>query len=360
MSGATDGYDAAVTRNAPGARVAVTLLAVLALTLAGCGGGSHKPKAKTTTAKPSQTTTTANTKGTAPPVPTTVTETIHSAVPGTQWQSAFTVKPGDKFAFRTTIPGTATSKPARVKLTIQSGPSRKLTLTATAKGHTSTATLTSATGKPVTLVGLRFACLLPPQPSFCPAHQVTQNKSGYRLKFTTGHLAPVLISGIVGPVTTPPAAKARPFGQSVVPPYVLAETARVVVPTTTAKKPATPVPPTSTVSAKPGATIDLRTRLTGPFAGAAQKLTITLDQGPGKTITATATVPGGKPARATITSATGAPIALVLPRFVCNLPPVATFCPAGSVAAHAHRYTLSFLVAPVSGPIDITAKLQAG
>jgi hypothetical protein len=101
------------------------------------------------------------------------------------------------------------------------------------------------------------------------------------------------------------------------------------------------------------------TQLKG-ILGALQPVTVTINQGPAKTITISAHASGGPPSGATVKSASGSPITIVLARYNCYVPPTPTFCPAARVAAPPHRYSLTFMAAPGTATIEIQAKVEAG
>ena len=109
----------------------------------------------------------------------------------------------------------------------------------------------------------------------------------------------------------------------------------------------------------PGDTAAIRIVLTGSTVGAPQPLTVNFAQGPSKSINVSANVPGGPPSTATITSASGRPIALVSPRYGCYLPPYPTFCPGSNITAKSHKYAVTFNGIPKL-PVVITLAVQAG
>jgi hypothetical protein len=105
--------------------------------------------------------------------------------------------------------------------------------------------------------------------------------------------------------------------------------------------------------------VTFSTRIGGAIVGAPQLLTISLSQGPAAELTVSASVPGGQPSRASIKSGQG-PIVLVLPRFVCYLPPQPTFCPPAQTVVGPHHYVLTFRVTPYTPPVGLSATVDAG
>jgi hypothetical protein len=73
-----------------------------------------------------------------------------------------------------------------------------------------------------------------------------------------------------------------------------------------------------------------------------------------------ASVPGGTPSKATLSSAAGSPMAIVLPRYNCGLPPSPTFCPPSRIVAASHTYTLTIDASPKTPPIIIQTTAQGG
>jgi hypothetical protein len=108
-----------------------------------------------------------------------------------------------------------------------------------------------------------------------------------------------------------------------------------------------------------GDVLQIRVAVAGSVVGAPQPLTLKFGQGPSKTINLSASVPGGSASNATISSASGHPIAIVLPRYSCYLPPYPTFCPATNIKAESHKYALTVNAIP-KVPIVISALVQAG
>jgi hypothetical protein len=119
------------------------------------------------------------------------------------------------------------------------------------------------------------------------------------------------------------------------------------------------VKPASTVSVHPGDTAAIRVTLTGSVIGAPQPVALKFAQGPSKSISVSASVSGGTPSTATITSASGRPIALVSPKYGCSLPPYPTFCPGSHVTAKSRNYAITFNATPKT-PVVITLLVQAG
>lgn len=327
-----------------------TLLVALVL-IAGCGGSSPSPTSTNKTSTTGPTTTKTTTTGKKKVAKVLVKESI--VLSGSKTPAATAaVAPGAALSFTTRAPGTPTLT-SKVTVTLTLGPAKKLTVVASARGHTSTATLTSSNGKPVTLADVRYLCLFPPKPSPCPLSKVGGSGKQDTVQVRAHGGAVLALSAAVGPV--PGAKPIRPVSTSgpVVPAYQLKELVRAVTPTTTGAA-AKPALPGATVSVKPGDIVSFFTRALGT-AGAPQPLTIKFGDGPSKSILVTAIVPGGKTAQATITSATGKPISLLLPRFLCFLPPTPTFCPVSKISAKTSAYSVTLPITPSSPAVEIIA-----
>jgi hypothetical protein len=283
---------------------------------------------------------------------------------GKKLASSIKAKPDTPVVLRTFVPST---KKEMITLTAPAGPSKTLKITASGGGHTSTATIHSRTGTPLTLLDLRYGCTLPPAPTFCPVKKATGDSHGYTLTFNAARIPGVAISAILGPLTTPARAVRTPTTSSASP-YTATEYVRAVArpkPGTHRKpvkpaKPAAPTPPSSSATAKPGYVVAMATRVTGKPVGPPQPVTVTIHQGPSKTLTITASVAGGSSTTATVTSANGKNIALVLPRFSCTVPPSPTICPPTHVRSSNHEYQLTFMASPITPPIAISAQIQGG
>jgi hypothetical protein len=327
----------------------VASVACAAIVLTACGGGGHK----TTTTTP-KTTTTATTPVKAKPKPAPLSATVEVAKAAGPASSTATAKNGDIVEFRTRVPVVKGKRHVTVTVNLSQSPASKWTMTATAAGQKAHATLTSTNGKALILSELHYTCTLAPVPSFCPARKVTSASKKLSMQFTTAPATPVTLVATVGPIsgahpTTPP-------GTLVVPAYAV--TALVLAHAPGASPSAKPSP---TTSARPGDVVLLRARLKGGKGsenGAPQPVTMTFDQGPGKTLNLSAGVPGGAVSHATITSANGKSIALVTPRYTCYLPPTLTFCPATTVTAASHRYSVTFPGTPKT-EITLEAVVQA-
>jgi len=328
------------------------LAAVLvAVAVAACGG-SHKPK---TTATHTTTTTTTHPRK---PAPKFISEEVHG--PGASgYASTISARPGNMVAFRTVVPASLKGTQT-IKLSFAQGPSKSLSITASTPQHSSTATVTSASGSSLTLEHIHYSCELPPSPSFCPAKHITTTSKQVQLQFSTTHAAGITVVGVVGPVTLPTPKSLTP-GTAVVPAYKIAELLKVF-PGGKATAATKSVAPTTSVTAKPGDFVEMVTRVSSKLHGARQPVTITIDQGPGSTITISASAKGGTASTATIKSKSGSPIELVLPRYTCNLPPLPTFCPPSKTAAasHPHRYMLTFMAAPGTAAPAVLVQVQAG
>jgi hypothetical protein len=285
--------------------------------------------------------------------PLPLRQTVIVAKRGARAGSAVKIKKGALLAFRTTAPGVPGSGPVAVTLKISRGPAAKLTVAASAQGKQSTATLTSATGKPLTLLLPQYTCELPPSPSFCPGHNAHVNSDRIQIQFKTDPAIPIVIAAIAGAPTSSPAAPKS--GSLVAPAYTVTQ---FVSAHAAGAKPGSTVPSTTAV-ARPGDVVMLRTRLLGILRAAPQPLTISFDQGPATTLHVSASVPGGAKSTATIKAAGGSPIALVRLHYVCLLPPTPSFCPASKVIAGSHHYSVTFPASPLTG-VTLQASAQAG
>jgi hypothetical protein len=352
-----------VTRGArklPSKLTLPSIAVALALAVAGCGGGSTKKHSSSTSSTSSTTTTTAKTPVATAKTPLSLT--VRTAGSTTPFGSTAKAKAGDPVIFRTVPAGNGTSKAADVTLKISGGPSKSLTITASSKGHTSVATITSADGKPITLVRLHYGCALPPVATFCPAKHSSTSSHGFELLFSTLHTAPIVLAALVGPVTTP-APVVHPASSSVVPAYTPTELVEgVTLPAPGAKK-GTPAKTTglaATATVKPGNSVVMATRLAGRPVGAPQTTTLTIDQGPASSITVSAAVAGGLTSKAVVKSADGKRITLVLPRYSCFVAPAPTFCPPKTIKALHHKYVLTFQASPYTPPLSFIATAAAG
>ncbi len=330
--------------------------AVLALVVAGCGGGGHKSSSSTTshstssgTTKKHGTTTGKSSKS------NTLAVLIAVSKSGTSPSATATASPGDGVQFITHVPGKPKGPPTKVHLDFFQASPTKLTVTASATGQSATATLTSKTGKPVKISELRYICSLPPAPTFCPASQVHTASPHIKAQFSATPAAPVALSGVIGPVSNPPPKASR---STLVAPTYSVTTKVLDRPKTSSKSSGAKF--SSSAQVHPGDSLLITTAVTGSIVGASQPLTFTLAQGPATSLNITAGVSGGPVSKATVTSATGAPIAIVLPKYSCILPPAPTFCPPQSVQAGSHKYVVTFGVTPQTTPITINAKVQSG
>jgi hypothetical protein len=334
---------------------AAVLSAALALGVAACGGGSS---AKHSSSASSSTTTTSATPTpvTKPKPPTpALTIGVRTAVPPKQpFVATAAAAAGDVAQFHVTVPGGR--HPATVTITVPQGaPAKTLTVTATSGKRSASVTVTGSRGKKITLQSLHFSCLLPPAPSFCPLAGQRTVHGGTALTFKTTPTAPVTLVAAVGPA--PVKTTAAPGSNAVVPAYAITEQTRTVA----LAKPSTGAAVYgSTAVAHSGDVAVFLTRAVAKVRGAPQPVTITLQQGPATTLTATASVPGGTPSTASVTGASHGKIELVLPRFNCFAAPVPTFCPVRSVRTGSHKYVLSFLVSPLLPPVVLTAVVQSG
>ena len=151
------------------------------------------------------------------------------------------------------------------------------------------ATVTSANRKPLVLSELHYTCTLPPLPSFCPARAVSSTSR--RLDAVHDDPAtPVTLVATVGN-QTPGAPPPSTPGTLVVSAYDV--TALVLA---HAPGASSTVKPSATTSARPGNVVLIRAKLKGGKGadnGAPQPVTVAFGQGPGKSLTVSAGVPGG-------------------------------------------------------------------
>ena len=322
---------------APGALVA-------ALSLAACGGGSKSTTVRSTNPTTSSTQTTPAVQPLAQKV-----EVVKGRTPAA---STATAKVGDEVEFRTNVPRLQGSTPVPVEIRL--GPGRGATWRAQASvmGQTATATLTTAGGKRLPLLSLHYACVLPPLPTICPPRAISAHGQSLKMRFQAKPSTPISLLAIVGPAGGAPAQPASSGAQ--MPAYSVRQEVGAV-------KPGTPSKTVDkafalTAMAHPGDLVELKTLLTG-VAGAPQMVTLTFDQGPGKTLTVSAAVRGGTAAHATVNAT--APIALVEPRYTCYLPPTPTFCPATRITSTGGRYSLTFPATPHT-PIKVITTARAG
>jgi len=225
--------------------------------------------------------------------------------------------------------------------------------------RTSTATISSSTAKPITLVGLRYGCALPPSPSFCPAQHIVTSATHDQAQFSAPPPQPISVRADVGPVSEA-AFTPHSSGKVAAPPYRLVEEVEAIPPSTgaaTGARSKRGSAPSATVT--PGDTVVMETHLAGRLTGGPQPVTVSFSRGPSSTITVSASVPGGHMAQATIKGAHGAPIAIGPPTdYTCFLPPVPTFCPARSIHVSDHHYAITFATTPRT-PITIVGLAQA-
>jgi hypothetical protein len=317
----------------------------LGVTLGACGG-SHK----TATHNSTHATTTHTQAPKAPPKP--IVQEVRGPGGGA-YSSSIVAHPGEQLVLHTLISGQGTQN---VSLAIPAGPGKSLAIVATIGSHTSSANVASADGKPLTLTQLRYSCSLPPAPSFCPAHATSHDHS-YSVRFATTRAAGVTLLALVGPVAKPVPTVRNP-GSAVVPPYTVTELVRAV-PAHGGAPPKSALP-TGSATVRPGDSLVMISRVTSRLRGATQPITVTVDQGPATSVVISAHASGGQTSTATIKSGTGSPITLVLPRYLCYLPPYPTFCPAISAKVASHRYSLTFAAAPGTSPPVVLATVEAG
>lgn len=331
---------------------ASVILVTASMVATGCGSVQHAATAPTSSR-------TVPAKGPAPVAPpAVVTEGVRTATPGTPFTAATIAAPGDTLQFLTRLPGAATAARAGVGLELTNGRGGKLVVTARSHGRTSTATATvpRAGRKRLVLAAVRYICNLPPAATFCPIRRERRTRSGYDLAFSSSPASPIVLSVILGPGGAPVRAAGRP-GTLIVPPYTVAEGLRVIP---AAGAPATATAQSGSVSARPGDMLAMISHLKGASRGATQRLTVSFSQGPARSIAVSARVAGGSTAHATIRSANGAAIGLVLPRFACYLSPTPTFCPARRIHAASRRYSLTFSASPRTAPVVVLVTVQRG
>ena len=324
---------------------------VVAIALTACGGGGHKT---TSTTQSSTTTTTTTTATTAKPKPAPLSATVEVAKSAAPPSATTTAKNGDIVEFHTRVPAVKGKRHVTVTVKLSQAPASKWTMTASVGGQMAHATVTSANGKALVLSELHYTCTLPPLPSFCPARAVSSTSKNVSMQFTTTPATPVTLVATVGPIPGAPAPSTP--GTLVVPAYDV--TALVLA---HAPGASSTVKPSATTSARPGNVVLIRAKLKGGKGadnGAPQPVTVAFGQGPAKSLTVSAGVPGGAVSTATITSATGSPIALISPHYTCYLPPTLTFCPASKVTAASHKYSITFPGTPKT-PVTVEAVVQA-
>jgi hypothetical protein len=331
-------------------RTAIAILvAAAAMLLAACGGSHKAPTKASTTAPPPH-----------GPTARALAETISEAH-GAQPSPSIRAAPGGVLEFHTSVPGIADSPAVKVSLTFVREPATSWKVTASADGQKASAIVTSANGKPLTLVRLGYTCALPPAASLCPAQHVAASATHVRMQFSAQPGSNIELVAIAGPVTEP-ASGTSPPGTLVVPAYALTELVEAIPAPLTNSGAPTKLKRTigTAVTAQPGYTVALRTEVAGVAIGAPQPATISFSQGPGTTINVSVSDPGGKTASATIKSASGSPITIVLPRYPCYVPPTPTSCPAVRIRTSPHHYAVTFRAWPKMPPIVIDAQVESG
>jgi hypothetical protein len=331
---------------------ATVLVAVAVLAIAGCGGSSSKSSATTT----STTTTTGTTKKKSHVAKAAISETLRSVKGAKTFASSLAVKAGDAVQLRTILPGKPTDPAQKVQLKIDMRKAGTITVTATANGQSSTATITPSK-KSLKLAELRYTCELPPTPTVCPASSVKGGASGYQLQFSVRPHSALALVGLMSTTTAPPSSKLPAAGTSVVPPYKVVEKVRAVAPNPGGPA-KTAAPFATSAAAHPGDLVVLATHLAAKLKGAPQTVTVKFSPGPSKSITVTASVSGGTASTATITSATGSPISLALPRYTCFVAPYPTFCPLKSVHAGNGQDTIQLSASPSTPAFALIATAQ--
>lgn len=323
------------------ARVAVA--AGASVLLAACG--SKSPTSGSLVTQPSVSTSSVPTS-----VPVFEQVVVSSAHSTAKYASQIKASPGDNVAMRTTF-GRAQHGSATVTLSLTRKSSTTVNVTASARGRSSQATIATANGKPIKLAYVRYLCYLPSTPTFCHAVHTNITGSDYVLHFHAPLNMPLDLTATVEP-SSGPTASAAPHGTQLVPPFKASQQVRTEFGSGTAGRYG------SSVSVKAGAIIDLLTQFNGaPASAKPQKATLVIDRGPSPTLRVSATVDGGPPSIATITSADGRPMRLLFPRYVCYAPPAATFCPALHKTTTTHKYKVQFAAIP-GVPIALFASSQ--
>jgi hypothetical protein len=323
----------------------------VALVAAGCGGGQarhhHKQVAVVTT--PTVTTTKP-----APPPPPLVASArdVQSKATG----SAVAVKPGDSVLLRFVIHPPPGAAGKTLKLSLPTGTGKVLKVSGKALGHRASVSLHSASGAPVELQRVSYTCELPPATVTCPSNNMRTVGTNAVIKLVAAQTTSIVAYAVVGPTTAIKEIPEPPVGQAIVPPYRAVELVKAAA----AKAKPSRQKATATATASPGDAVTMITVTTGSRGGAMQPVTITVLQGPAKSLTISASTKGGTSIPATITSATGKPIELVLPHFTCIAPLFPTFGPATGTTVTHGRYEITFMTAPGRSPIILSGTVQAG
>jgi hypothetical protein len=266
------------------------------------------------------------------------------------------VKPGDSVLLRFLIHAPHGVAGKTLKLSLPTGTGTVLKVSGKALGHHVSVTLHSASKAPFELQRVSYACALPPAIVSCPPNNVRTVRSHAEIKLSATQTTAVAVLAAIGPTTAIKEVPEPAAGQAIVPPYRAIELVKAAAPKA---KPARRAAQ-ATATASPGDGVTMITVTSGSRGGALQPVTITIQQGPAKSLTISAATTGGTSVPATITSATGKPIELVLPHFTCFAPPFPTFCPAtGTTVAHG-RYEITFMTAPGRSPIILSGTVQAG
>ena len=327
--------------------VSISSAVACAIVVCACGGGHKASTTKTATTKSAP----------APkPAPAVITETAALTTDQQAAASALRASPGSHVVFRTTYPASLAGRPHKVRVRVVRVTPSRWKITVTADGQHAGATVSSSTGKPITLVNLAYSCAAPPTPSICPIKEVHATTVRTEFQFTALPGAPDAITGDVGPITG--ASPPKPTTSLEVPTYQVKEEVTAIVPAGRTAGSANLVPGITAI-VRPGYLVSLATVLRSHIVGAPQPVTIRFRQGPASTITVSAAIPGGPMSRATVKSATGSPIELILPTYRCYLPPTLSSCPVRRVQAAAGRYAFTFDAGPAE-PVLLKAQVQAG
>jgi hypothetical protein len=283
-----------------------------------------------------------------------LTELVATAAAPTDYSASAKAQRLKSVVFRTTFPPALLKRPQHLALAIDRTNATTWTVTVTDHGKRAKATVTSADGKPMTIVDAGFTCQVQPLPSFCPAHQAGGTASHMHAEFTTK--STVVVSALIGPLTTTPRL-AHPVSVAV-PTYTVRQlVADLPLPAPGKKTPASTYAANATVS--PGDHLAIAQVLTGTSVGAPQAMTVSIPQGPAKSLTIIASVPGGTAIKSKVSSADGKPIELVTPQFHCYLPPMPSPCPPSAIKLGGRHYTFTFQASPLS-PVRLVTAVQAG
>lgn len=333
--------------------VCVTLVALF---VAGCGGTSGGAQTGTTLSLSTANTASIPSGASATPARAIVSESVRGVSGAGAWGTSVTAGPGQAVQFRTLL---GQKGGADVSLVFAWGHGKGVTATATVNGHSSRTTVVSATAAHLTLVGLHYTCAAPPAPSFCPIHTVSTTRTA-TLAFHAPSPAAIVVAATVGPVVVPGITTiSSGSAGTAAGPYKLLLAGRTVLPSTTGG-PSVSSPFQSPVPVKPGDILVVAVHARGVLNGAPQRVNVSLAQGPGTSLTASASVAGRNASQLRIKSSNGSPVILAVPRYICFAPPAPTYCPPLAEAVSGGSYSFSFLAAPRRPPITLLATVAQG